>query len=156
MTLSPNWLKTFSPNMTQLTWVDCSSVYTCLQKFLNARQRDENTEMSCIFGSIFNFFSSTTTHLLPLCISIWTLFPAAVTSFMLLSHELYSWTSLEILKSLQLNLLHSFSEKLHMKGSTGHFVNAVNLSTVLHRITQSSINIEATQTILTLLESLKT
>ncbi len=44
-----------------------------------------------------------------------------------------------------------------MKGSTGNFVNAVGLSTVLNtRIMQSSINIEAAQTILTLLESLKT
>ena len=42
-----------------------------------------------------------------------------------------------------------------MKGSAGHFVNAANLSTVLNRIMQSSINIEAAQTILTLLESLK-
>ncbi len=38
--------------------------------------------------------------------------------------------------------------KLHIKGSAGHFVNAVSLSTVLMRIMQSFITIEATQTIL--------
>ncbi len=58
--------------------------------------------------------------------------------------------------SQQLNLLHSFSEKLHIKGSTGNSVNAVSLSTVLSRLIECSITIEATQTILTLLESLKT
>ncbi len=52
-------------------------------------------------------------------------------------------------------LIHSFSKKLHIKGSAGHFVNAVSLSTVLNRILQSYINIEATQTILTSLRKLK-
>ncbi len=50
----------------------------------------------------------------------------------------------------------SFSEKLHIKSSADHFVNAVNMSAVLNRIMQSSIENEATQTIFTLLESLKT
>ncbi len=35
------------------------------------------------------------------------------------------FTSLESLKSQQLNLSHSLSEQLHIKGSAGHFVNAV-------------------------------
>ncbi len=78
---------------------------------------------------------------LGVCLSIQTLFPAAVTSLILQLHELNE--SLENWKSQQLNLLHSFSEKLHIKGSAGHFVNAVSLSTVLNRIMQSSINIEA-------------
>ncbi len=46
--------------------------------------------------------------------------------------------------------------KLHIKGSAGHFVNAVSSSAVRNRIMQSSINIEATHTVLTSLESLKT
>ncbi len=50
------------------------------------------------------------------------------------------FTVLESLKSQQLNLLHSFSEKLLIEGSTGHLVHAVSLSTVLNRIMQSSIN----------------
>ncbi len=34
----------------------CVHTYTCLQKYLNTRQRDENVVMSCVFGSIFNSF----------------------------------------------------------------------------------------------------
>ena len=80
--------------------------YTCLQKYLNTRQRDENTEMSCIFGNIFNFFyhsrgtppsrphhppaaTAAASPFLGVCISIRTLFPAAVTSLILQLHELY-------------------------------------------------------------------
>ncbi len=58
--------------------------------------------------------------------------------------------------SQQLNLFTSVLEKLHIKGSVGHFVNAVGLSAVLTKIMQSSINIEATQTMPSSLESSKT
>ncbi len=60
------------------------------------------------------------------------------------------------LKVSAVELITFIIEKLHVKGSTGHFVSAVNLSTGLNRIMQNSINVEAAQTILTLLESLKT
>ena len=150
--------------------------YTCLQKYLNTCQRDEDTEMSCIFGSIFKFFLTTqgeppsrsysfpcgsaTTHLLP----PWQQVPfwgvqkylntfSCCCNFLNIAATWTVFTLLESLKSQQLNLLHSFSEKLHIKGSTGHFVNAVNLSTVQNGIMPSSINIEATQTLLTSLES---
>ncbi len=91
---------------------------------------------------------------LGVCISIWMLFPVVVTSLILQLHELYlhHWKAW----SLSRYFLHSFLEKLHIKGSAGHLVNAVNLCTVLKRIMQSSMNIAATQTILTSLESSKT
>ncbi len=152
-------------------------VHTFLQKYLNTHLRDENTEISCVFESIFNFFyhsrgtppSRPHTHTLWLChhppAGSKSLFGcvhkylntfSCCCNFLNIAARWTVFTLLESLKSQQLNLLHTFSEKLHVKGSAGHFVNAVSLSLVLNRIMQSSINIAATQTILTSLESLKT
>ncbi len=126
--------------------------YTCLQKYFNTRQRDENTEMSCIFGSIFKF-SLTAQGGVPLQTSPTcrhhgskSLFGkvhkysntfSCCCNFLNIAATWTVFTSLESLESQQLNLSHSLSEKLHIKGSAGHFVNAVNLSTVLNRIMQS-------------------
>ena len=135
--------------------------------------------MSCVFGSIFKFFwllkgSSPSRPHLPTvappppnyrhcgskslfgCVHKYLNTFSCCCNFLNIAATWTVFTSLESLKSQQLNLLHSFSEKLHVKGSAGHFVDAVRLSTALNRFMQSSINIEATQTILTLLESLKT
>ncbi len=39
-------------------WLQFQLSYTCLQKYLNTYQTDENIEMLCILGSIFKFFWS--------------------------------------------------------------------------------------------------